>query len=512
MHRRPLPPARTLTLFARTVHKQLRQAGYDRTELVALLNELIDLILAGEDDEPLSGVSDSETSLANADAVLDGLAFEMRRARDLGTPLLVALLEIEPPDWCPDEAAWALHARVAKQLRRGVRPGDLVGRLGATRYAVVLPGAPQVKGVDIITRLVQPILAPRRAEDRPPMGTRVSARTFADDGSVEGAADLLTRCEKEPATPILGPREAPTQTTSKSTRPPPPIPMTTDGNFVLALGGGAARAAAHIGVLRALEDARIGIAGIAGTSAGAIVGAMHLSGLSPSTILERFEAFMRSSVYAEMRRSYVTYRRAANAARRAAKLVRHDGVALLSSNQIAAVDERLAAAFIEFFVGKDRDVSTLSAPFAAAATDLVSGRPVWITSGPLHAALRASCALPGLFPPHRDGERLLVDGAVLAEVPVMAARQLGRGLPVLAVHLARPERANLDLSSSEELVIRASAMTHKELVREQLREAGLLLTAKVEDIGWLDFRRAARTAAIGEEAARTLLAERATSV
>ena len=107
-----------------------------------------------------------------------------------------------------------------------------------------------------------------------------------------------------------------------------------------------------------------------------------------------------------------------------------------------------------------------------------------------------------------DGDRVLVDGAVLAEVPVAAARQLGGDAPVLAIYLARPERVENYFRSSEHLVARASAMAHKELVREQLRDASLLLTANVGEIGWLDFRRAASTAAIGEAAARAFLDDR----
>src|SRR6185295_14312883 len=223
MQRRSLPPARTIRLFARTIHRQLRQAGYDRAELVAHINELLDLILSAPDDEPLSGISDSETNVSNRDAVLDGLAFEMRRARELGSGLVVIVLSVVPPDWCTDEAAWALHARVAKQLRRGVRPADVVGRIATNRYALALPGATRAAASEIVARLVQPLLVPRRNEDRVPEGTRVLAHVLADDGSSETAEALLDRCAAEPAHSLsaasVEARVAPRATSV----PPPPV-------------------------------------------------------------------------------------------------------------------------------------------------------------------------------------------------------------------------------------------------------------------------------------------------
>jgi NTE family protein len=486
-------------LFARTLHRQLRAAHYDRAEIVALVNELLGLVVAGATDEPLSGVTDVETSLPNEDVFLDALAFEMSRAREAGGRLLLLALDVEPPDWCPDEAAWTLHARVAGWLRRGVRPADVVARLSTTRYGIVLPGASRADVQAIARRLVQPIVAPRRQEDAPPEGTRVYARFLEHDPTEESASAMLAKCSAEHAEEIR-----PSVQQARHSEPPR-APVTAGSGFVLAFGGGAARAAAHIGVLRVLERERTPIRGIAGTSAGALVGAMALIGMSAEEILARFQAFTHSPIYAKLRRQYVLYRRGARRRDGAPRQRAQDGAALLSNTSVAAIDDALYGEFIAYFVGVERDVSTLRAPFAAAATDLSSGRPVWITRGPLHFALRASCAVPGLFPPQRDGDRVLVDGSVLAEVPVAAARSLVAGSAVLAVHLARPERRLAHLESSAQIVVRAGAMAHKELVREQLRDAALLLTAHVEEIGWLDFRNAERTAAVGEAAMERLV-------
>jgi NTE family protein len=283
---------------------------------------------------------------------------------------------------------------------------------------------------------------------------------------------------------------------------------------VLALGGGAARAAAHIGVLSALRRSGRSVAGIAGTSAGALIGAMALLGLDEEAILAKFADFMHTSTYREMRRRYVVYRRGAKTPRSTVAYFRASGQAILSDAELAAFDDDLFEAFIESFVGPDRDMSSLERPFAIAATDLVTGRSIHIAHGPLHQALRASCALPGLFRPQRDGERLLVDGSTIAEVPVRAALglgvadALGNPVPVVAVHLARPERIVASFATSAEVVFRSGNIVHKELVREQLRHANHLITAHVEDIGWIDFRRARETAEIGEREASAHLESR----
>jgi NTE family protein len=488
-----------MSLFARTLHRQLVSAGYDRLELVKLVTELLDRIVSGADDAPLSGLLDSETLLANAETAVDALGHEMRRARDRRYPLLIVLVDVELPDWCTDEVAWAFHGQVAERLRRGVRPGDVVARLSVARYLLVLAGAHPSHSRSIIARLIEPLLAPRRREDAPPDGTRFTVRILVDDGSLDDAAALLARCAAQPGTSPQDDLPGARPAEPRSTQDP------KEHGYFLALGGGAARAAAHVGVLRALVEAKVPIAGIAGTSGGALVGAMFASGMSPDAILERFVAFPRSEAYRRMRRGFAHYRRASKAGTSAPHRYLHGGVPLLSSTSLAPLDDASVTEFIEFFLGPDREIDTLGTPFAAAATDLVAGRPVWIARGPLHFAVRASCSLPGLFPPQREGDRVLVDGSVLAEVPVAAARAIGAGAPILAVHLERPERPATEFASSLELVLRASAMTHKALVREQLR-GSTPLTAHVEEIGWLDFTGATHTARIGELAARDFLA------
>jgi len=515
-----LPHARATNLFARTVFRQLRRAGYTRGEIVSFLNEMMDLLATEPPDGgPLSGIADPETRIANFDVLVEALAFEMRRARDTSAPLLVVALETLLPDWTPDDAVRAFHERIARQLPRAIRPEDTVARIDGTRYAIVLSsGTSEVAGT-IIHRIVGALAASRRTADRVPDGTIFRYRALELDGAsglVRGAGErpietpdaLLARTLA--ADPVdIDPRilgATPTAARGRSTRPPPPA---APNEVVLALGGGAARAAAHIGVLKSLRLAGVRIAGVAGTSAGALVGAMYLAGMTEDEMLERFASFTRSPTYARMRRLYAVYRRQSGAPRAALGYFRKNGLAFLSNNAIAAIDDDTFQSFIEHFVGPDTSIDRLAGRFAAVATDLTTGRETILSSGPLHFALRATCAVPGLFQPQALDGRMLVDGSTIGEVPVRAAASLRVAAPVLAVYLARPVHDVSTFSTSAEVFTRTTSIVHSELVREQLRHAPELITAFVEDIAWLDFRLARETFEIGFAAANAYLARAA---
>lgn len=175
--------------------------------------------------------------------------------------------------------------------------------------------------------------------------------------------------------------------------------------LALALGGGAARGWAHIGVLRALDEAGIEIAMIAGTSIGALVGGCYLAGK-----LDELEAFARS----------LTRRRMFNLVD-----ITFRGSGLLGGMKLdSRLREHLDGVMLE----------NLSRPFVAVCTELHTGHEIWISSGPLIDAMRASYALPGVFEPVRWQGRVLVDGALVNPVPVSVCRAYEQRL-VLAVNL-----------------------------------------------------------------------------
>jgi NTE family protein len=173
----------------------------------------------------------------------------------------------------------------------------------------------------------------------------------------------------------------------------------------LALGGGSARGFAHIGVLRTLMANGIRPDVIAGTSIGAVAG-----GLYAVDKLDEFEAWARS----------LTRRR----------IFGYLDFSLSGSGIIGG--SRLASSLTDEIA--DVSIEDLPLKLAAIATEIGTGHEIWLTRGRLAEALRASYALPGIFPPARIGGRWLMDGALVNPVPVSAARACGARL-VIAVNL-----------------------------------------------------------------------------
>ncbi|WP_448952658.1 patatin-like phospholipase family protein [Labrys neptuniae] len=181
-------------------------------------------------------------------------------------------------------------------------------------------------------------------------------------------------------------------------KPPRPV-------LGLALGGGAARGFAHIGVIRVLVEAGYDIDVIAGTSIGAVVGGCYIAGR-----LDDIEDWARS----------LTKRRVLNFLD-----LNFGGSGLMSGTKLALLLQN----------GLDGvQIESLRIPFVAIATEIGPGHEIWLTRGNLVTAMRASYALPGIFEPVRIGGRWLMDGALVNPVPVSAARALG-ARAVIAVNL-----------------------------------------------------------------------------
>jgi len=213
---------------------------------------------------------------------------------------------------------------------------------------------------------------------------------------------------------------------------PPPFTLPRIG---LALGSGAARGWAHIGVIRALEAAGVKPDVICGTSIGALVGGVHLAGK-----LDVLEQWARDLTRLKVM-SYLDFQMARGG--------------LISGNRLT---ENIAR-----HLG-DLRIEDLPSPFATIVTDLASGHEVWIRDGNLVEALRISISLPGIFAPARRDGRWLVDGALINPVPVSVCRALGAHI-VIAVNLhsdligrARSPNADLQREGGIDLQAELAAM------------------------------------------------------
>jgi NTE family protein len=258
--------------------------------------------------------------------------------------------------------------------------------------------------------------------------------------------------------------------------------------IAVALGGGAALGWAHIGVLRELREAGIEIGAVAGTSIGALAAVTYAAGK-----LEALERIARSTNWLRIL-SYLD--------------IHFRPGAMLGGRGILR-DLELHLGRLQF--------QELWIPSAVVAADLVTGKPVIITRGPVNPAIMASIAIPGLFHPVKYDGHFLVDGGVVMPVPVLAARQIAPGLPVLSVNLqgdyhgrrvatairAKPMRAHPSMS-----VVRASTMLlMAELARVSLAldPPDLGLTLPVGHIEIHDFTRADELIRIGRSAVREQL-------
>jgi len=281
----------------------------------------------------------------------------------------------------------------------------------------------------------------------------------------------------------------------------------------LALGGGAARGFAHIGVIRALEAHGIVPDVIVGTSIGAVVG-----GCYAAKEMDNLESWARTLTV----RGVLGYLD-----------ISLSGSGLINGGHLAA---RLEAGL------KESRVEDLPIRFAAIATEFNTGHEIWLTRGRLSDALRASYSLPGIFPPVLIGGRWLVDGALVNPVPVSAARALGARL-VIAVNLnsdlfgrgtiiashgpdenevaPEPPKANgfRRMFSGERslrrqffgrrgrpglptVMVEAFNVMQDRITRARLAgdPPDVLISPRLGGIGWFDFHRATDAVDIGNEA------------
>ncbi|MEE4639189.1 MAG: patatin-like phospholipase family protein [Wenzhouxiangella sp.] len=278
----------------------------------------------------------------------------------------------------------------------------------------------------------------------------------------------------------------------------------------LVLGGGGARGAAHVGVLKVLEQQGIAIDVIAGTSMGAIVGALYASGYRADDI----EAILGRIDWADALgdqpdRTLLSPQRKADAALVPSSLeigVSREGLRI-PQGLIQGQNLGLLLRELLLHVGTIDDFDQLPIPFRAVAADLVSGDPVVLASGDLVDAVRASMSVPGAFQPlHIDG-RVLVDGGVVDNVPIDVARAMGATrLIVVDVGAGLAEEDELGSPASVTMQVISILMERQTRQTLQLMEStDLLIEPELGAIGSADFDRAVEAVPLGEQAALAVL-------
>jgi NTE family protein len=243
---------------------------------------------------------------------------------------------------------------------------------------------------------------------------------------------------------------------------------------------------------------------IVGTSMGAVVGAMYLAHGSASTAIAKWRGAIERELVPPVR----SVRRPLDAESKEhpliqiARRVRNQVVVAFAMHKTTVLDDKDLVRAFEFLV-PDIEIAELPRPFVAVATDLENGAELRLASGALRPALKASSAIPGLLPPVEIDGRALVDGGVIAEIPVAAARSIS--WPVVAVD------ASMDLPrlSDDDLVLdtmmRTQMMTARLLRRHHLKRATDVLRPEVGSSTWADWDRFEELVEAGRSAARRFL-------
>lgn len=291
--------------------------------------------------------------------------------------------------------------------------------------------------------------------------------------SLLGSAALaLAGCQTVPAPVAPAPAVAPPPPPAPAL-PPPPLPKRLP-RLGLALGGGAARGFAHIGVIQALEEAGIRPSLVVGTSAGSLVAALYAHGKTGAEL---------ANLALTMDEGAIT-----DWGLPSRGLIRGEALARY-------VREQTGGALIE----------QARLPLGIVATDLDSGAGVLFQRGDTGLAVRASSAVPAVFQPVRIGEREYVDGGLVAPVPVRFARQMGAEF-VIAVDISSPPDG-APTHDTLRLLLQTFAIMGRSINRFELREADLVVRPALVGVASADFSSRVRALRAGREAAAALLPE-----
>lgn len=276
----------------------------------------------------------------------------------------------------------------------------------------------------------------------------------------------------------------------------------------LALGGGAARGLAHVGVLKALQTHQVPIASICGTSIGALIGAVFA--LNPDAqFVERYvRDFLQSDAFHRARFSFI---KAAHEARKKEGLFSfrylfHHGVLLrrtMAHGSMIPFDEfqDQVAQLVP-----DKKFADTKIPFFVLSVDLSHRKEVVFDSGALRSAVMASSAIPGVFPSIRSNGTVYVDGGWMNKVPVRPLLAMG-GKCVLGIDVADDPPPEIHPRRGLSLVFQAYAASSYRLQQLQNDPRALMWRPQIRDRHWSDFTQMETAVSIGEECATARIAE-----
>ncbi|MBK9375935.1 MAG: patatin-like phospholipase family protein [Holophagales bacterium] len=275
----------------------------------------------------------------------------------------------------------------------------------------------------------------------------------------------------------------------------------------LALAGGGARGGALVGVLKVLEELRIPVDYVAGTSSGSLAGGLYAIGMPPERMAEELRTIDWEAVFSDVRsRKDEAFRRKEDDPRYLidVELGFAHGKVVVPSGLVAGQELGYHLRRMTWSAGSVRDFDRLPIPFRAVAADIETGEAVVLGSGDLARAIRTSMGVPGFLKPVELDGRLLVDGGVASNLPVDVVRKMGADV-IIAVDISMPLAKRDDLDGFLKVLGQTNNFLTRKNVEEQigmLQGRDVLVTPDLEGIDTFDFPRFDEAIGRGEAAAR----------
>jgi NTE family protein len=278
---------------------------------------------------------------------------------------------------------------------------------------------------------------------------------------------------------VSGCGSAPTKPAVVAAVPTPAPPPLRKVRIALALGGGAARGFAHIGVIKALEAQGIYPDIVVGTSAGSVVGSMYASGY--------YNGFALQKIAMEMDEATIS-----------------DWAMPFFSKSSGVLKGEALQAYVNKAV-RNTPIEKLKIPFGCVATDLKNGQPILFRRGNTGLAVRASSSVPGVFQAVSIAGHTYVDGGLVAPVPVRFAKEMGAEF-IIAVNISSATEAQATASSLDVLMQTFTIMGQR-LNHFELKDADIVITPQLGTMGSADFNGRNLAVLAGEQAAAGVMGE-----
>ena len=264
----------------------------------------------------------------------------------------------------------------------------------------------------------------------------------------------------------------------------------------LALGGGAARGLAHLGVLKALEEKKVPIRGICGTSMGALVGANYALAPRADSVINDFSAYVNSSHFNRVRYNFMKEAERRNREKAPFRQMLSQGVLLGRSFRMGSI-----VSFSEYqseiqALCPNKTFTDLALPFFATGVDLTNTKEVLFNGGFIRSAIMASAAIPGVFPAVQQDQTIYVDGGWMNRIPVNPLLAMG-ARHVLAVDVSDNPRPEINPRRGWSILNQANRATMIRLSEIQSEHASIFWELPVEHLSWADFAEIEQAVEIG---------------